>query len=473
MQQDLREAGRSETDIAGGAGRFPSPTVRFPAPADRWLALTAVALLLIVILASSRANIVADSVDYYAILQRLTSPADKPIVRNLHFVEQRSPGYPIVALLPYALLSIGVAPFVSTERVADVPPSGAPGAPPPPAQGGVRLAPPRPKGEMGSEFALIPPRPLLLRDLAFKDFYVPGEGSWFRWKQALALALTSYLFLFGGMLASARALKLTHPELPLYFLVPAGAFASPIFLHNIVATPLYATMAAYGASSLFVLFFIRGYGNRTTRDLLAAGFFLGLLVLTRLEVSVFAVTLGALLLTRRDWRVVAGVFGGALPAPVAWLAYNLSQFGIPFHLGILRGDINHIALNLGFVFENLAHPSSGVLFWSPLVALGLAGLVASRSTGLRLLGFSSLALLALYLVRVPIMYEHLGGGVIDIGGIPVTAPSTPAAMREMVRSDINRYVTVMIPAAVLGFRDGIAALQRRLTSHRGSETANA
>lgn len=434
----------------------------------------AAAILLIIILTSSRANIVADSVDYYAILQQLTSPTDKPIVRNLHFVEQRSPGYPIVALIPYALLSVGVAPFVSTEKVADIPSSGAPSAPPPPpAPRGERLAPPQPKGELGSEFMLIPPRPLLLRDLAFKDIYVPAEGSWFRWKLVLALAWTSYLFLFGGMIASARALKVAHPDLPLYCLVPAGVFASPIFMHNIVATPLYATLAAYGASSLFVLLFVKGYGSRRTQDLLAAGFFLGLMALTRLEVSAFAVTLGALLLIRRDWRVVASIFGGALAAPVVWLAYNLSQFGIPLQLGILRGDINRIALNLGFVFENLGHPSSGVLFWSPLLVLGLAGLVVSRSTALRLLGVSSLALLVVYLVRVPIMYEHLGGGLIDIGGIPVTAPSSPAAMRELIRSDINRYVTVMIPAAVLGFRDGIAAVKGWWISRRGSETAKA
>jgi len=32
-------------------------------------------------------------------------------------------------------------------------------------------------------------------------------------------------------------------------------------------------------------------------------------------------------------------------------------------------------------------------------------------------------------------------------------------MRELVRSDINRYVTVMMPAAVLGLRDSIAAVR--------------
>lgn len=307
----------------------------------------------------------------------------------------------------------------------------------------------------------IPPNPLLLRQVPFKDFSVSPEGSWYRWKLALALALTSYLLLFGGMAANARALKLIRPDLPLYSLVPAAIVASPIFIHNIIATTLYATLAAYGASSLFVLAFVSGYANHRTREFLVAGLFLGFAFLTRLEVGVLAGTLIAALLVRREWRVAAPIAGGLVPALLVWALYNFAQFGSAFHFGPLRGDINRIALNVRFVFESVAHPSSGLLFWSPLFALGLAGLLLSRSGPLRLLGISSLALLAVYLVRVPVMYQHAGGGVINIGGIPVTVPPTPAAMRELIRSDINRYMTVMMPAAVLGLRDGIGAVRGR------------
>ena len=463
------------TGLDTGARSESKPsTVRLLAPLDRWLALIAAAILVLLILAASRANIAADSVDYYAILQQLASPTDKPIVGNLHFVEQRSPGYPLAALIPYAVLSLVVDPFVSTEKVAGTATSRAPSAPLslPPSSSGERPVPPkRTAGESGSEFMFIPPSPMLLREVPFKDIYVPAEGSWYRWKLVLALALTSYLFLFGGMAANARALRLAHPDLPLYCLVPAAILASPIFVHNIIATPLYATLTAYGASSLFVLAFINGYTSRRTRELLVAGLLLGLAFLIRLEVGVFAAALTLLLLVRKEWRVAAPIVGGFTVALVVWALYNLAQFGTPFHIGILRGDINRLALNAGFVFENLAHPSSGVLFWSPLCALGVAGLVVSRSRSLRLLGISSLALLAVYLVRVPIMYQHVGGGLIDIGGIPVTAPSSAAAMRELVRSDINRYVTVMMPAAVLGLRDGIAAVRGWWMSRQCKKTA--
>jgi hypothetical protein len=53
----------------------------------------------------------------------------------------------------------------------------------------------------------------------------------------------------------------------------------------------------------------------------------------------------------------------------------------------------------------------------------------------------------------PVMYQHLGESILEIGGIAVTVPDSPAAMRELIRSDINRYATVLLPFAVLGLRD--------------------
>jgi hypothetical protein len=67
-----------------------------------WLILVAGALLLVwLVVASAQANISADAVEYYAILQRLTPAEETPIVRNLPFVDQRSPGYNLAALVPY------------------------------------------------------------------------------------------------------------------------------------------------------------------------------------------------------------------------------------------------------------------------------------------------------------------------------------------------------------------------------------
>jgi len=59
--------------------------------------------LLAVVAVSGMANLQTDAIDYYAIVQQLVGDAP-PIVPNLPFLEQRSPGYPLLTLpLFYAL----------------------------------------------------------------------------------------------------------------------------------------------------------------------------------------------------------------------------------------------------------------------------------------------------------------------------------------------------------------------------------
>ena len=95
------------------------PTVLFWA--DLAISVVLILLLGLVILTFSRANIQTDSIDYYAIVQRLTQNEHNPIVRNLHFLEQRSPGYPLLSLLLYYPSSALVEPLVQTQRI--LPPS--------------------------------------------------------------------------------------------------------------------------------------------------------------------------------------------------------------------------------------------------------------------------------------------------------------------------------------------------------------
>jgi hypothetical protein len=177
------------------------------------------------------------------------------------------------------------------------------------------------------------------------------------------------------------------------------------------------------------------------------------MVLTRLELAVFAVAVALCLILVRRWIAAVTLTLGAIPALIVWLVYNATQFGTPIYLGLLAGDINRLAFDLGYTVDNLFHPASGILWWSPLLIPGTAGLLLSRSGPLRILGIGSVALLALYLFRVPVMYQQSGESLIQIGGIAVTVPDSPAAMRELVRSDINRYVAVLLPFAVLGLRD--------------------
>ncbi|MBM3176336.1 MAG: hypothetical protein FJZ93_11625 [Chloroflexi bacterium] len=181
-------------------------------------------LLVIIVISSGMANIQTDSIDYYAIVQRLTQNSGNPIVRNLHFAEQRSPGYPVLSLIPYYLISSLVEPFVQTEKI--VTPSNRPDSP--------RQAP--------TERMLLPSQPILFRDIFFKDFYIETQDSWFEWKIIASMLFTSYAFLFIGLIFAVKSLALENKSFLGASLVPLVAITSGVFMHNIVNTPAYATL---------------------------------------------------------------------------------------------------------------------------------------------------------------------------------------------------------------------------------------
>jgi len=415
---------------------------------DHILFFLFIGVLIFLIATSTKVNIAADSVDYYAILQWITPEKEKPIVWNLHFAEQRSPGYSLLSIVPYSILSIFVEPFVNMDKVGE--------------DGPPNFLPKVPRERIGSEMMFLPPQPLLIKDLFFKDFYIPAEGSWYQWKLALSLLLTSFFFLFIGIWANAKVLKLYYPAAKYLFIIPATLVTAPIFMRNIFDFPLYATLTSYGLASLFLLFTCLSFRSNKARHIILSGLILGLLVLTRLELSILVILLiGYFLFTKKIRSFMLFSLGG-LVVFLVLILYNLFLFEVPLHLGILRGDINIFGLNWQYIFENLIHPESGVLFWTPLLIPGLIFLITAKDSILKVIGLCSFVLIIFYMLRIPIMYYHIGQGIIDIGGIPVTAPETPTHMRELIRSDINRYLSVLIPFSIIGIRIGIHKINNLL-----------
>jgi len=398
--------------------------------------------LVMIVVSSSRADIHHDSIDYYAIMQRLTQNSGNPIVTNLHFVEQRSPGYPIVSLIPYYLISFLVEPFVQTERIvaSDLAivafPDLAHTSPTSPPTGGI----------------LSPGEPILFKDIFFKNFYIETQDSWFEWKIIASMLFTSYAFLFVGLIFAVKSLALENKPFLGASLVSLVVITSLVLMHNIVNTPAYATLTAFGVSCLFGYFFVKGSLEGRLAPQFLSGLFVGLLVLTRLEAIVIATVVLVSLVVIREFGFLKNYVLGALVPTVVLLSYNLSQFGNPFHLGILAGDINLISLDWGYIYVNLFNPQSGILFWSTLASLGIIGLFLDDKRYTKILGISSLALIALVLVRVPIMYDCVGEGTKLIGGLPVTCPNNMAEMVTLIRFDANRYIVVLIPFSILGLR---------------------
>lgn len=401
--------------------------------------------LAVVVISSGMANIQTDSIDYYAIVQRLTSSNGNPIVRNLHFVEQRSPGHPVLSLIPYYITTLFIEPLVQTEEIT-IPSNLAQASP---------LQPP-------TERMLLPAEPLLFKDVFFKNFYIETQDSWFEWKIISSLLFTSYGFLFIGLIFTVKTLALENKPIWGASLAPLVVVTSSVFMRNIVNTPAYATLTAFGISCVFGYFFVKGSLEKTPLPRFLSGLFLGLLVLTRLETIVFATIVLVVLFVVGEFRFLRDVVLGAFMAVAILLLYNFTQFGNPFHLGILKGDINLISFDLGYIYANLFNPQSGILFWSTLASLGIIGLFLDDKRHTRILGISSLALIALFLVRVPVMYNCVGEGTRLIGGLPVMCPDNMEDALMLVRSDVNRYITVLIPFSVLGLRALVASMPRLL-----------
>ncbi|MCC6602983.1 MAG: hypothetical protein IT327_07225 [Anaerolineae bacterium] len=406
-----------------------------------YAAFAILTLFLVGIIASSgMANVQTDAIDYYAIVQKLTPDSGTPIVRNLHFVAQRSPGYPLLCLIPYYLISAVVEPFVAEETIVAPPTS--PAAP----------------TQTPTERMLLPGEPVLFREIFFKNFYIESQDSWFEWKIIAAMLVTSYAFLFIGLVFAVKTLALQKDAFLGASLVPLTLFTSTVFMHNIVNTPAYATLTAFGLSSLFGYFFVQGSLGKQSRPQRLAGLFMGLLVLTRLETVVIAATVLVSLGVIREFNFVKNYILGGGTAVIILLLYNFSQFGTPFHLAILSGDVNLISFDWGYLYANLVNPQSGILFWSALASLGLLGLLLDGPRHFKILGIASLALLALVLVRVPIMYTCVGEGPKIIGGLPITCPRNVTEMATLIRFDANRYITVLFPFAFLGLRKLVVSI---------------
>lgn len=400
---------------------------------DALLAALLLFFLAALVLTSARANIQTDAVDYYAIVQRLVGD-EPPILPNLPFVEQRSPGYPLLSLPAYYLLK-GTTFWVETETVRM--------APPPPAAGG----PPR-----SSEQTLLPPKPLRFYEIFGKDFDLAPHGGLFRWRIIAAMLLTGYALFFAGLTISGRTLALLYPPPAGYSLPPLVVVTSAVFLHNLVNTPAYATLTAFGLSAFFTWAWVRGWQGGAARSQALAGLLAGLLVLTRLETVVIVAVLLAALAVSRRWRFLGYFALGGLPALALLLAYNTTQFGNPLHAGILRGDMNILVFDPSYVLATLVGPQSGILFWSALICLGVIGLLLNARPGLRALGLAALALIALVALRVPVMYGCVGQGTQVVSGVVIACPPDMPAMLDLIRFDVNRYVIPLAPFAVLGLR---------------------
>ncbi len=183
--------------------------------------------------------------------------------------------------------------------------------------------------------------------------------------------LTTNLFaLLAVLLAFFAALKLSSPGV---------ALLSSLALF--LATPLlyYATIEPYMAhvpgTLLIVLLIYILVGHREhTAAWFFMGFILGAALLVRWQLALYAVPVGLLALAGRQWRkLLLFIVGFVLLAwhlPFSWLRMYGNPWVVP---AAVQGQQAFLAGPL-YIKEVLLSPERGLLLWSPLVVLAVAGL---------------------------------------------------------------------------------------------------
>lgn len=166
------------------------------------------------------ANLQTNAIDYYAIVQRLVGDAP-PLLPDLPFVAQRSPGYPLLTLPMYYVLRLP-ASLLETQAVFYPPP-------------GVLFSPHLPL----SEATLLPPSPMKAHEIFFKDLYLFPSAGVVRWRILATTLLTRYGLCFSGLRISGRTFNHLYPSLPGQDLMPLMALISTAFMHNLFRTPAY------------------------------------------------------------------------------------------------------------------------------------------------------------------------------------------------------------------------------------------
>ncbi|MCS6992732.1 MAG: hypothetical protein NZP74_02755 [Anaerolineales bacterium] len=388
--------------------------------------------LFLIAVTSGITNIQTDAIDYYAIVQRLVKDTP-PILPDLPFIAQRSPGYPLLTLPVYAALRL--APEGQIEPALS------------PRAGQ--------ENQFSSEQVFLPPHPLRLNEIFFRNFNLGGEAGIFRWQIITAMLFTSYGLFFSGLFAIAHLLvRLYHP-LPGYSLTPLTVMTSTVFLHNWVQTPSYATLTAFGVACWVVYAWLLAWKTKTAWAQAASGAAIGMLVLVRLETIVLVAVGFVSIWCMRQWQFLGWFIAGGLIPLALLITYNSLLFGNPFHAGILRGNLNILVLEPKYVLAGLVGLKSGLLWHSMLIMAGLAGLLTSRQVHLQTLGWAGAALVGLVLLRVPVMYFCIGQGTQVVEGVLISCPPNWEAFLQLIRWDVNRYVIPLAPFAVLGLREMI------------------
>jgi len=201
----------------------------------------------------------------------------------------------------------------------------------------------------------------------FSLFHIADEF-FLREKQALlinqlALTVTALLFVFIALFLSFRAAeKWGRKNACLALLIVF--FGTPMLWYSSADLAYSHVFEAALMAVLLYTIFVKS-------DSRLQGFSLGLLVLTRYTLALFALPLAVFYAAKRRFSDLAKIVLFAAPFAIFLMLYFQLQFGSPFSAGYHAGFDSFLPVHL---LEMLFDLNRGILWWTPVVVAGIAGL---------------------------------------------------------------------------------------------------
>lgn len=143
-----------------------------------------------------------------------------------------------------------------------------------------------------------------------------------------------------------------------------------------------------------------------------------------------------------------------------FLIYNYLMFQNAFQFAFLKGDLNKILFDLNFVLTALFSPNAGLLFFSPLIVIGCTGLFFSNKKIYKILGLTSIIFIISICLRVPLLCTCNEGEIVIAGIEPILC--SIQSCTQLIQSDINRYVILLVPFALIGLQNLFFKIKNRI-----------
>jgi len=281
----------------------------------------------------------------------------------------------------------------------------------------------------------------------------------------ISLFLVSYISLIVGIYFCAKLLFLLKEKYTFLSIIPILILSLPIFLHNILITPLYHTAFSFGLISIFSYFFIKEM-NKKIKDvnLFIPGLILGFIAITRIEGILLFIAIVIFCKYKKLGVNLVLFIKGFFPAITVFLFYNFLILKNPLEFGFLNNSFNYFALNFKYIFDTTINPVSGLLFYSTLLILGIFILYKHPNKNIKFFFIFSLLIIFSLLFRLSVLNNCSVGEKVLVDSIWYNCFGST---EELTRFDNNRYILILFPFSIIGLNYLLNLGLKRIKDKKG------